>query len=453
VTRAVVYGRMPAARLLVLAISCAAGAACVDRGPGDPGDRLDPEARRANLLDTPPPTIGRRSGARLKTPGGGEVVYLGADLDPGAPVAPGGTVSIVHYWHVVTPPGDGWRVFTHVRGDGGDFVNADHSEVRRGHPVGRWRAGQVIRDPQSFVIDPDWRTPTATIAVGLFQTARRRIEDRAEIAGGEVVDRALVVATLDVDLDKAPPPPGTVIVPKATGPIVIDGIADEPAWLGARHNSSFHVVEGGGCTDNSADNTQARLTWDDQYLYVFVASEDADVYSPYTARDDTLWKHDVVEIFIDADRNRRGYVELQVSPRNVHFDTWFATTRSGVRDDSFDAEMISQVVTKGTLDNRDDGDVGWDVEVAIPHAAVRGNAATMDVRIPPSPGDTWRLNIVRVDVRRDDAIAAQSWGRFPCGDFHALDRMITVQFADEQGGIVPAAPPAPEAAPASAPAP
>ena len=34
--------------------------------------------------------------------------------------------------------------------------------------------------------------------------------------------------------------------------------------------------------------------------------------------------------------------------------------------------MISKVVVKGTVDSRTDGDIGWDLELAIPHTAVIG---------------------------------------------------------------------------------
>ena len=63
------------------------------------------------------------------------------------------------------------------------------------------------------------------------------------------------------------------------------------------------------------------MTWDEQNLYVFVQADDPDVSSKYTKNDDEIWKNDVIEIFIDADSNRHGYVELQVNPNNATFDT------------------------------------------------------------------------------------------------------------------------------------
>ena len=64
----------------------------------------------------------------------------------------------------------------------------------------------------------------------------------------------------------------------------------------------------------------------------------------------------------------------------------------------------------------------------------------MAVRLPPQVGDRWRLNVVRVDCRRPGTQATgrvSSWNRITCCDFHALDRMLTVVFADRSGGIVP----------------
>ena len=76
----------------------------------------------------------------------------------------------------------------------------------------------------------------------------------------------------------------------------------------------------------------AKLTWDDFYLYVFITIADTDVSSPYKNHDDPLWKADAVEMFVDADGNRAGYIELQVNPHNTTFDSWFAGPRGSHGD-------------------------------------------------------------------------------------------------------------------------
>ena len=182
----------------------------------------------------------------------------------------------------------------------------------------------------------------------------------------------------------------------------------------------------------------AKLTWDDEFLYAFVSITDSDVVSEYKNHDDPLWKQDCVELFIDADGNRRGYVELQVNPNNATFDSWFATTRAQPGDPSWDSGMQTAVKLRGTT-APGDTDQGWDAELAIPWSAVRGRDDAMAVRLPPQVGDRWRMNVVRVDVKTGDKNQqASSWNRITSADFHALDRMLTVVFADASGSITPA---------------
>ena len=55
-------------------------------------------------------------------------------------------------------------------------------------------------------------------------------------------------------------------------------------------------------------------------------------------------------MFIDADGNRRGYVELQVNPNNATFDSWFATTRAQPGDRAWDSGMVTAVKVRGTAE-------------------------------------------------------------------------------------------------------
>jgi len=63
-------------------------------------------------------------------------------------------------------------------------------------------------------------------------------------------------------------------------------------------------------------------------------------------------------MFVDADGNRRGYVELQVNPNNATFDSWFATTRAQPGDPSWDSGMETAVKVRGTTEPGDT-DQGW----------------------------------------------------------------------------------------------
>jgi hypothetical protein len=422
-------------------------AGCVDRGPGPQGKKIDPSYVRANLVTEVPQGI-----HPLNVDLGGKVLYLGNSIDPTTPIAPAGTVRVTHYWQVKEPPGAQWRVFSFARGAQGsaDFMSLSPTDMQIGHPTKAWKAGQIIRDVQDIIIRPDWRSPTLTLYVGLVEAGGNQIGDRMAASGEQVVDRAIVARTIDVDMAKAPPPPGTVYVPRAAGPITIDGLANDPGWANAAASPDLITADS---SPDPVGKAVARMTWDDQNLYVFVSITDSDVFSSFKEQDDPLWKADCVELFIDADGNRSGYVELQVNPNNATFDSYFATTRGQPGDESWDSGMMTAVRVRGTADKSGDSDQGWDVEIAIPLAAVKGRAEAMPVRLPPQVGDRWRLNVVRVDYRSGGGgPGVSSWNRISYADFHALDRMLTVVFADASGSIVPK-PVEPAPAPAPPPSP
>jgi hypothetical protein len=406
-------------------------AACVDKGAGPQNKKIEPAYVASHLVSAVPPDV-----THIDVSLAAEVVYAGNHVDRDQ-AAPGQAVTIRHYWQVVRPPGPGWRVFAIVRGEKNtaDFMNLQATDMELGYPVEKWKMGEVIEDVQDFVLRPDWKSKTATLYVGLIHTDGHELGDRMQaVSGPNVVDRAIIARTWNVDLSKAPPPPGTVYVPHAAGPITIDGVATDYGWTSAVTSPEFVTAEG---SPEPVGRATAKLTWDEQYLYAFVSVTDSDIFSQYKQHDDPLWKQDAVEIFIDADGNRRGYVELQVNPNNATFDSWFANTRAQPGDEKWDSGMITAVKVHGTPDVAGDTDQGWEAEIAIPLAAVKGRDETMNVRIPPQVGDRWRMNVVRVDSKTGGGgQSASSWNRITYQDFHALDRMLTIVFADRNGSIV-----------------
>jgi hypothetical protein len=100
---------------------------------------------------------------------------------------------------------------------------------------------------------------------------------------------------------------GFVAVPKATGPVPIDGTLDAPDWKKApvekinekRQYFSFkpEIASWKGPQDLSAD---IRFLWDDKYLYVGVEVTD-DIFCG-GKQDDTLWQQDGLQFLIDPCR-------------------------------------------------------------------------------------------------------------------------------------------------------
>ena len=250
----------------------------------------------------------------------------------------------------------------------------------------------IIEDPQDIQLRPDWKSPMATLQVGLIALGEHGVGDRMEATGPNVVDRAVVAKTFDIDLARAPPPPDTIHIRRSSSAINIDGVASEPGWLGAPWSPEFQQAEGCG---ESLGKATAKMIWDDTYLYLFVSITDPDILSEFTKHDESLWKADDVEIFIDADSNKRTYVELQVNPNNATFDSWFVDRAHP--DPTWDSHMVTAVQKKVVHQPQGDVTTGWDVEVGIPWEDVKGREVEMAVDLPPKIGQRWRLNVVRVD--------------------------------------------------------
>jgi hypothetical protein len=92
------------------------------------------------------------------------------------------------------------------------------------------------------------------------------------------------------------------------------------------------------------------------------------------------------------------------------------------------------VKVDGTLDKRDDEDKGWTVEMAIPLADVNG-LDKAGAKVPPALGDSWRINLFRLDKPQKGGEIAVGWSPPLVGDFHALDKFGQIVFADDKGEV------------------
>jgi hypothetical protein len=373
----------------------------------------------------------------------GKVVYLGLDATP-SPVEPGKEVKVSQYWKVVSAPGSGWRLFTHVSGpNNAGYQNRDHGPIRGKYPVAQWKAGDVIKDEFTFSLPATWQFPTVDIYTGLW----RGSENMAVKSGAHDGKNRVLAATLPVKVS-APPPLKKYMVRRTPKAPKLDGKLDEAAWQSAPTVGMFVDTMTGGPAEIKTD---AKLLWDAQNLYIGFENLDTDVWGKYDKRDDTLWKEEAVEVMIDADGNGKSYVELQVSPKGTIFDTYLPTRRK--YEDSLDpkrkpydwnSKMKAAVKVDGTLNKRDDQDKGWTVEIALPLADVNG-LDKPGVKVPPALGDLWRMNLYRLDSPKKGGLAA-AWSPPLEPDFHALNRFGEIVFADEKGEL-----PAPKAAEAATP--
>jgi hypothetical protein len=402
--------------------------ACVEQGE-DKLTKEDEDFVAKNILTTPP-TPQFAVNADLD----GKLVYLGMDVSPN-PVEAGKDVRVTHYWKVIVPPGEGWKMFTHISGTNNQgFANVDHGPVSGKYPVAKWKAGQIIRDQHSFRPPAGWTYDHLEIYTGIYKG-----QERLAVKSGPKTDNRVFCGSVPMNV-KAPPPIRRYVVTKVAKPIKVDGKIDEAAWKAAPSTGPFVDTLSGNPTPLA---TEAKLLWDNQNLYIWIENVDSDIWSTLTKRDDELWTQEAVEVMIDANGDGKGYVELQVAPNGTIFDTYLPTYRK--YEDSLDpkrkkydwsSKLKSAVKVNGTLNKRDDQDSSWTVEMALPLADANG-LDKPGVKVPPAVGDVWRLNMFRVDAPKDKGKLAIAWSAPIVNDFHKLDRFGEIVFGDEKGEVPP----------------
>jgi len=194
----------------------------------------------------------------------------------------------------------------------------------------------------------------------------------------------------------------------------IDAILSEPAWNKAQEVGLL-ITD----TEEKPENpTRVKLLWNDNYLYIGYFCVDPEVWATIDKRDGDLYKEEVVEAFIDADSDLRTYLELEVNPLNALFDAFVLNAKDrnqGIRvmrdwnskgikhAVKIDGELNSRKGTDKSLPSspaleRSEGEVkGWTCEIAIPFKDFYTAP-----NCPPKPGDVWRVNLYRIDHRKDE---------------------------------------------------
>jgi hypothetical protein len=152
-------------------------------------------------------------------------------------------------------------------------------------------------------------------------------------------------------------------LPRAEGPVKVDGVLDEPAWGQAALIDTFYETAFG---DNRRPvvRTAARLMYDTSSLYVGVECEDPfphRIRAPFVDRDNVFGDQDNFVVLLDTRNERRTALEFRVNPRGIQGDGVY-NDASGNEDFSpdFYFETASRITERG-----------WAAEIRIPLTSLR----------------------------------------------------------------------------------
>jgi len=207
-------------------------------------------------------------------------------------------------------------------------------------------------------------------------------------------------------------------VARAGTPIRVDGRLDDAAWTAAQPITRF-VDNTSGAASSYA--TEARMLYDDTFLYFAFRCADENVWATLNKRDAHLWTEEVVEVFLQADPSQKSYIELEVNPLGAMIDIFLLDIRKPLHYESWNSEKLKWAVqVDGTVDGNP-GDKGWTCEIALPLEDVVPAPHT-----PPKPGDRWRVNLYRVEKRPTAALLA--WSPTGKPNFHMPEMFGEIVF-------------------------
>jgi hypothetical protein len=197
-------------------------------------------------------------------------------------------------------------------------------------------------------------------------------------------------------------------VSRAGTPIKIDGKLDDAVWANAPRFPDLVMNLDG---NKAPFKTEARMLYDDNFLYVAFRSLDDNIWATLKKRDEHLWDEEVVEVFVQADPHQTSYIELEVNPLGTMLDIYLLDIRKPLRYESWNSQKLEWGVhVDGTVDGKN-GDHQWTCEIALPFEDV-----VTAKNLPPQPGDRWRLNLHRVEQKPTPALLA--WSPTLKDDFH-----------------------------------
>jgi hypothetical protein len=188
--------------------------------------------------------------------------------------------------------------------------------------------------------------------------------------------------------------------------VIIDGLLTESVWQYTQSVVLRENKSGNPVTDSSY-LTQVKTAYDLDHLYISFLCHDPDIWGTFTDRDQHLWTEEAVEVFIDTDTILHTYVEIEVSPKNVLFDSYIvdpvdidiAVTKK------YDLNGIKTAVSvDGSVNAEDDPDKQWTVEISVSLQEL------VDEDYVIIPGRTeWRINFYRIERKRTGESTGYAW--------------------------------------------
>ena len=231
---------------------------------------------------------------------------------------------------------------------------------------------------------------------------------------------------------------------RAPQPIVVDGKLDDAAWQEVPWTDDFVDIEGDR-KPLPRFRTRAKMLWDDQYFYIAAELTEPHIWGTLTTHDSVIFQDNDFEVFIDPNSDNHEYYEFEMNVLNTGWDLLLPRPYKdgGHAVNGWEIPGLKTgVAIDGSLNDPQDTDRGWSVELAFPWAAL-GELAFKPT--PPREKDQWRIDFSRVEwqhevvdgkYRRVPGTKEDNWVWSPQGviDMHRPETWGIVQFSAAKPG-------------------
>lgn len=168
--------------------------------------------------------------------------------------------------------------------------------------------------------------------------------------------------------------PRAYVCHRVADTIHIDGIGNETSWQHAVSTDAFVDISGYDFPTPQY-RTSVKMLWDDNYLYFFAELEEPHIWANLHERDAVVYYDNDFEVFIDPQGDGHNYFEIETNARGTIFDLslskpYRAKPNPFVQFQWNCPGLKLAVHCNGTINNPNDSDIGWNVEMAIPHEAI-----------------------------------------------------------------------------------
>jgi len=183
-------------------------------------------------------------------------------------------------------------------------------------------------------------------------------------------------------------------VPHLQGAITLDGDTDDPGWKGPSLRTGAFVGTDGVTPVHP--HSEARVLWGDGFLYLNLYAADEDIETRTDQPDGPLWLDDSFRLsFV------RGDVEyaIEVSPRGIVTDA--VRKSGGAFDYSWSSGAHVSPELDGTINNPNDMDEEWVIEMAIPFESLGMKGES---------GESIGFSVRRCDTPKGSPRVCAGWG-------------------------------------------